>query len=65
VNLKTVGTIGPNKKLDLSVKLQFPERSVGIVPLVGEVFKQFSKYVGKVLSVQVRGTTDNPSCSLL
>jgi hypothetical protein len=64
LNLKVTGAWGPDKKLDLVLRLEFVP-VVGRIPLVGDVLGLLNKLAGQVFRVAVRGTTDNPSLSLL
>jgi hypothetical protein len=59
VYLLADGTAGPNRQLDLNMKVQF----LGIVdrvPILGEAMDILNKLAGKVLQFKVRGTRDNP-----
>lgn len=59
VSLNMRGTIGPERKLKLKLRLEFLS-IVGRVPLVGEALDLVNKLTGKVFNVQVLGTTDKP-----
>jgi len=64
LNLRVTGAWGPDKKLDLVLRLQFVP-VVGKIPLVGDVLSLLNKLAGQVFQVAVRGTTDKPTLSLL
>jgi hypothetical protein len=62
VNLEATGTYVRNGEMDIVIQLKFV-KSLDRIPLIGKVFERLTDLLGKVLSVRVRGTPDNPSLS--
>ncbi|MCL5269081.1 MAG: AsmA-like C-terminal region-containing protein [bacterium] len=64
MNLNMKGTMGPERRLDLEIGLQFL-RIADKIPLVGEAVNLVNQLVGRVLRFKVRGTMDKPEVALL
>lgn len=59
VNLKASGSVGFDKTLDMQIQAQVFQIASG-VPLVGIAVDVINQLVGKVIRVQVKGTTEKP-----
>lgn len=65
LNLDISGAIGPEKALDLDIRLQFLPQ-ITKVPIVGEVWKIVGREIlGRVMSFRMRGTFEKPRATLM
>lgn len=64
INLKVSGSVGFDKTLDMKIAAQVLQIASS-VPLVGTAVDVLNELVGRVIRVQVRGTTENPKITPL
>ncbi len=64
MNMNIVGSVGPDKQLDLEMQLQLLD-IVRKLPLVGETVNLLNRLVKEVARFKVRGTMDDPKIDYL